>query len=186
MITLRPATPDDAADIRAIYVPYVVASAVSFEIEAPSVDEMRARMVAAQDLYPWIVAVDLASGVVMGYAYATQFRTRAAYRFAVETSIYIAGNFQGQGVGRQLYKALINTLREQNYTQAIAAITLPNDTSIKLHEAVGFRRAGVYREIGYKTGAWFDVGIWQRDLADSATPPPEILPFSQVGIVQHG
>lgn len=185
MIRLRPATPADASAILAIYAPFVVASAVSFELEPPTLKEMKARIVGAADQFPWIVAVDAESDVILGYAYATAFRVRVAYRFAVETSIYIAGNFQGQGVGRMLYPALLHTLEAQGYTQAIAAITLPNDYSIKLHEGLGFRRAGVYREVGYKNGVWLDVGIWQRQLDEPRTPPDEVKSFSSVGIVQR-
>ncbi|MBU6207121.1 MAG: GNAT family N-acetyltransferase [Alphaproteobacteria bacterium] len=184
MIQMRPATPADAAAILSIYAPYVVASAVSFELEPPTLKEMRARISGAADHYPWIVAVDGDSGVIMGYAYATQFRARLAYRYAAETSIYIAGNFQGQGIGRTLYAALLGTMRSQHFSQAIASITLPNDYSIKLHEAVGFRRTGVYREVGYKNERWLDVGIWQRDLAERLIPPRDILAFSAVGIVR--
>lgn len=182
---LRAATPADAASILAIYAPYVVASAVSFELEPPLLKEMKARISGAHDMFPWLVAVDTETDVILGYAYAAAFRTRAAYRFAVETSIYIAGNFQGQGVGRLLYPALLHTLEAQGYTQAIAAITLPNDHSIKLHEAVGFRRAGVYREVGYKNNRWLDVGLWQRELAAPQSPPHEVKCFSSVGIVQR-
>ncbi len=88
------------------------------------------------------------------------------------------------GVGRLLYEALIDTLRAQGFTQAIAAITLPNDASISLHESVGFRRAGVYREVGYKQGRWIDVGFWQCELNDSKVPPVEPRPFSAVGVVR--
>jgi phosphinothricin acetyltransferase len=185
MIQLRAASPSDAASILAIYVPYVVASAVSFELEPPSLKDMKARIVGAEDKYPWIVAVDEESDVILGYAYAAPFRARLAYRYAVEASIYIAGDFQGRGVGRQLYAALLHTLEAQGYTQAIAAITLPNDHSIKLHEAVGFRRAGVYREVGYKNGRWLDVGLWQRELDEPRTPPDEAKSFSSVGIVKR-
>jgi len=185
MILLRPAAAADAASILAIYAPYVVASAVSFELDPPSLKEMKARISSAEDQYPWIVAVDAESDVILGYAYAAAFRTRLAYRFAVETSIYIAGNFQGQGVGRILYPALLRTLETQGYTQAIAAITLPNDHSIKLHEGVGFRRAGVYREVGYKNSRWLDVGLWQRELDEPRIPPAEVKSFSSVGIVQR-
>src|SRR3546814_5636041 len=95
--------------------------------------------------YPWLVAASSDDGTVLGFAYATQFRERHAYRFAVETSVYVAGELQRNGVGRMLYEALIDTLAAQGFTQAIAAISLPNDASIKLHDALGFFRAGVYR-----------------------------------------
>lgn len=183
MITLRPATPNDAAAIAAIYAPYVVSSAATFETEPPTARDMRTRIQGAADVYPWIVAVDEASGVIMGYAYASVFHRRAAYRFTAETSVYVAGHIQGQGVGRMLYPALIATLREQDFTQALALIALPNDYSIRLHEACGFRRTGVFREVGYKDQRWVDVGIWQRELAEPKTPPTETKPFSLVGIV---
>jgi len=183
MISLRPATGNDAAAIAAIYAPYVVSSAVSFETEPPSAKEMKARITNGEDKYPWIVAIDEESGIILGYAYASVFHRRSAYRFCAETSVYVAGNFQGQGVGRLLYPALLATLREQEYTQALALIALPNDTSIKLHEAVGFRRSGVFREVGFKNGRWIDVGIWQRELAEPSTPPKEIIGFSSVGII---
>jgi L-amino acid N-acyltransferase YncA len=184
MMDLRPATDADAAAIAAIYAPYVVTSIISFETEPPTAREMKARMAKAEDKYPWIVATDDESGVVLGYAYATSFRTRPAYRFSVETSVYVAGDLQRNGVGRQLYTALIATLREQNFTQAIGAIALPNDASITLHESIGFRRAGVYREVGYKNGQWVDVGIWQCELSEPSNPPEDLKPFSSVGVVR--
>ena len=183
MMSLRPATVADAVAIASIYAPYVVSSAATFETEPPSAKEMKARIVAAADIYPWIVCVDDESGVILGYAYGSAFHRRTAYRFAAETSVYVAGNFQGQGVGRMLYPALLNTLREQDFTQALALISLPNDSSIKLHEAMGFRRSGVFREVGYKNSRWIDVGIWQRELAEPSTPPSETKSFSAVGIV---
>jgi L-amino acid N-acyltransferase YncA len=185
VIGIRAATPDDAARIAAIYAPFVIGGTVSFEIEPPDARAMRGRMAASDGLYPWMVVTNGgAEGGVVGYAYATKFRDRPAYRYVVETSIYIAGDQQRGGVGRLLYEALIDTLRAQGFTQAIAAITLPNDASISLHESVGFRRAGVYREVGYKQGRWIDVGFWQCELNDSKVPPVEPKPFSAVGVVR--
>ena len=173
MIGIRAATPEDAASIAAIYAPYVLSGTVSFETEAPDTRAMRTRMAASDGLYPWLVATtgDGADSGVTAYAYAARFRDRPAYRYVVETSIYVAGAVQGQGVGRLLYEALIDTLRAQGFTQAIGVIALPNDGSITLHEAVGFRRAGVYREVGFKQGRWIDVGLWQCELNDSIVPP---------------
>ncbi len=185
MIAIRAAQPEDAAAIAAIYAPYVLGGTVSFETDAPDARQMRARMLASDGLYPWMVATNgAAAGGVMAYAYATAFRDRPAYRYVVETSIYVAGPLQRQGAGRLLYEALIDTLRAQGFTQAIAAISLPNDGSIGLHESVGFRRAGVYREVGFKHGQWVDVGFWQCELNDSATPPIEPRPFTEVGVVR--
>ena len=185
MIAIRPATPDDAAAIAAIYAPHVLTGTVSFETDAPDAAAMRARMAASDGLYPWIVATggEDASDV-LGYAYAKSFRDRPTYRYVVETSIYVASANQMQGAGRLLYGALIDTLRAQGFTQAIGAIALPNDASIKLHELVGFRRAGVYREVGFKFDRWIDVGIWQRALNERVVPPIEPRPFTAVGVVR--
>lgn len=186
MIVIRPASPEHAASIAAIYAPYVLSGTVSFETEAPDAATMRARMAASGGLYPWIVAIagEADDAPVVGYAYATQFRDRPAYRYVVETSIYTAGSVQGQGTGRLLYEALVDTLRAQGFTQAIGVLSLPNDGSIRLHEAVGFQRAGVYREIGYKQGRWIDVGFWQCELNESVVPPIEPRPFSETGVVR--
>lgn len=186
-ITIRAATPADAAAIAAIYAPYVLSGTVSFETDAPDARQMRARMAASDGFYPWMVATSGDDGDgsgVLGYAYAGRFRDRPAYRYVVETSIYVAGATQGRGVGRLLYEALVDTLRAQGFTQAIGVIALPNDASITLHEQVGFRRAGVYREIGFKQGQWIDVGFWQCELNDSAIPPVEPRPFAAVGVVR--
>lgn len=186
MIAIRAAQADDAAAIAAIYAPYVIGGTVSFETDPPDTRQMRTRMTASNGHYPWLVATngDPEGGGVLGYAYAGQFRDRPAYRYVVETSIYLAGATQGQGVGRLLYEALLDTLRAQGFTQAIGVIALPNDGSIRLHESVGFRRAGVYREVGYKQGRWIDVGFWQCQLNASEIPPVEPKPFSDVGIIR--
>jgi phosphinothricin acetyltransferase len=186
LIDIRAATPDDAAAIAAIYAPYVIGGTVSFENVAPDAAEMRARMEKAAGYYPWLVVTNGEGDErgVIGYAYANAFRDRPAYRYVVETSIYVAGDAQQRGVGRLLLHALIDTLRAQNFTQAITVITLPNEASVALHESQGFRRAGQYREIGFKMGRWIDVGFWQRELNDSAVPPEEPLPFAEVGVVR--
>jgi phosphinothricin acetyltransferase len=185
VIVIRAARPEDAAAIAAIYAPHVLTGTVSFETEAPDTRAMRTRMAASDGLYPWIVATNGdEDGGVIAYAYATRFRDRPAYRYVVETSIYVAGTVQRQGAGRLLYEALIDTLRAQGFTQAIGAIALPNEGSISLHEAVGFRRAGVYREVGYKNRQWIDVGFWQCELNDAVVPPLEPKPFSEVGVVR--
>lgn len=183
-IQLRAAEPGDAAAIAAIYAPYVLTGTVSFEFDPPDARAMRGRMEASDGLYPWIVATNGEGQGVLGYAYACRFRERAAYRYVVETSVYVAGAVQGQGVGRLLYEALIDTLRAQGFTQAIGVISLPNDQSIKTHEQVGFRRAGQLREIGFKQGRWLDIGIWQCELNDSTVPPVEPKPFNAVGVVR--
>lgn len=186
MIAIRGAQPADAAAIAAIYAPHVLTGTASFEIEPPDARTMRTRMAASDGLYPWLVATqgDAESGGVVGYAYAGKFRDRPAYRYVCETSIYLTDSSSGSGVGRLLYGALIDTLRAQGFVHAIGAITLPNDRSIRLHEAVGFRRQGVYREVGFKHGQWIDVGFWQCELNEPSVPPVEPRPFDEVGVVR--
>ena len=185
MIGIRAATPEDAAAIAAIYAPHVLTGTVSFEIEPPDARAMRTRMAASEGLYPWIVATNGdETGGVIGYAYATKFRDRPAYRYVCESSIYLTDASSGSGVGRLLYKALVDTLRAQGFVHAIGAIALPNDRSIRLHEAEGFRRAGVYREVGFKHGQWIDVGIWQCELNEPQVPPVEPTRFGDVGVVR--
>ena len=189
-IAIRAATPDDAGAIAAIYAPHVLVGTASFETEAPDARQMRTRMAASEGLYPWLVATvgggggEAGGGGVLGYAYATRFHPREAYRWTVEATIYVADVAQRQGAGRLLYEALIDTLRAQGFTQAIGRIALPNEGSIALHEQVGFRRAGVYREVGYKHGRWIDVGTWQCELNEPTTPPAEPKRFADVGVVR--
>jgi phosphinothricin acetyltransferase len=185
VIAIRAATPQDAAAIAAIYAPHVLTGTVTFEVEPPDARAMRARMAAGEGLYPWLVVTNGDSeGGVIGYAYATRFRDRPAYRYVVETSIYMTDASRGQGAGRLLYEALIDTLRAQGFVHAIGAIALPNDASIRLHEAAGFRRAGVYREVGFKHGRWIDVGFWQCELNAPRVPPVEPKRFADVGVVR--
>jgi L-amino acid N-acyltransferase YncA len=184
MIDLRAATPADADNIKHIYAPYVVTNAVSFEEKAPTTREMKARMTAHDGIYPWIVAVQPGSDVVLGYGYAKPYRGGEAYRFTVEVAVYAGADLEGQGLRRSILAALIETLTKQNFTQAIVTLTTPNDKLIQLYEAAGFRRAGHVREVSYKNGQWNDVGVWQRELADAGTPPDEVVRFANVGVVR--
>lgn len=166
---IRAATPDDAAALQAIYGPIVAQTTISFELEVPGVDEMRRRVVATLERFPWLVSED-AAGHVDGYVYAGRHRERAAYQWAVDTTAYVRADARGQGVGRRLYGRLFEVLAELGYFQAFAGIALPNEASVGLHEAVGFEPIGVYRQVGYKFGAWHDVGWWQRALRPPAVP----------------
>jgi phosphinothricin acetyltransferase len=178
-VRTRRATADDAAAIASIYAPYVRASVVSFETEAPGAAEMRGRIEALGDLYPWLVACG-EEGEVLGYAYACAFRARPAYRFTVETTVYVADGAHRRGIGSLLYRPLLALLEAQGFTQAIGAITIPNEASIRLHEALGFARAGTYEKVGFKLGEWCSVGLWQRPLAAMAARPKEPKPVSAV------
>ena len=146
---IRTATPDDAEAIAAIYGPVVANTTISFELEPPSVAEMRSRIEATLQRLPWLVSLD-AAGVVNGYVYASKHRERAAYRWSVDTTAYVREDSRGQGFGRRLYQELFDQLVKLGYFQAFAGIALPNPASIGLHEAVGFAPLGVYRNVGYK------------------------------------
>jgi phosphinothricin acetyltransferase len=166
---VREATEHDAASCAAIYAPYVTGSVVSFELEPPTVAEMAARITAAHD---WLVLED-DDGRVVGYAYAGRFAPRAAYRWATEVSVYLAGDFRRRGGGRMLYEALLPRLAARGFRMAIAGMTLPNDASVGLHRALGFQPVGTYRRIGYKDGAWHDVAWTQLELIAGDEPPAE-------------
>jgi phosphinothricin acetyltransferase len=140
---------------------------------------MRRRTESGAGLYPWFVAC-ADDGEILGYASASAFRTRRAYRFTVETSVYLAASACGRGIGRRLYSVLLDTLTAQGFTQAVGAISLPNPASVALHEALGFTHAGTYREVGYKLGQWLSVGLWQRSLAEPRHPPEEPKPVAEV------
>ena len=171
---IRMATPDDAAAVRAIYAPFVETTAVTFESEVPPVEEMAARIRTTLPRYPWLAAER--DGAVVGYAYATTWRSRAAYRWAVETTVYLREDARGQGVGRAIYRALLACIRLQGFRLALAGITLPNPASVGLHEAFGFRPVSVYRACGHKLDAWHDVGMWELELAPRTDAhPPEPL-----------
>lgn len=175
LVLLRLATLEDAAGVAAVYAPVVETTAISFEYEAPSVDEMRRRMEQTSSSHPWLIADD---GSVAGYAYAAPYAARDAYRWSVAVSVYLPAERRGQGVGRRLYRSLLGLLELQGYRQAFAGIALPNEASVGLHEAMGFTLVGVAPRVGYKLGAWHDVGQWQRALANSDGPPPEPTPIA--------
>jgi L-amino acid N-acyltransferase YncA len=174
-VHIRSATADDAGAVRAIYAPLVESSVVSFELVVPSEDEMAARITGRQPQFPWLVA-DNERGSV-GYAYAGRFSGRPAYDWSVETSVYVADTARGLGVGRALYTALLALLTTQGYRRAMAGVALPNPASVRLHESAGFTPVGVYRAVGWKFGAWHDVGWWQRGLAPSDGAPEPPIPL---------
>ena len=181
-LKVRAADAEDGAAIAAIYRPYVEDSIVSFETDAPDEHAMRGRIEAGGALYPWLAAVDEA-GMVVGYAYASAFRPRPAYRYTVETTIYVRRGLHRRGVGSLLYRPLLAMLEAQGFTQAFGAITLPNPASVALHERLGFARAGTYTKVGWKQDGWWDVGLWQRPLAPATVPPAEPRPWREVGLI---
>jgi L-amino acid N-acyltransferase YncA len=177
MPTIRPVSRvRDAPAIAAIYGAFVRDTVISFETTPPTPDEFAARIERIQKTHPWLIAEDT-DGRVVGFAYGCPHHDRAAYRWAANVSIYIDPASHRRGIGKALYAALFDMLRAQGLLIACAGITLPNDASVAIHESFGFVPVGVYRQIGYKFGAWRDVGWWQLELArPDGDPPPEPTP----------
>jgi L-amino acid N-acyltransferase YncA len=173
-LLIRLAREDDAGAIASIYRPYVEASRISFEEVAPDSAEIARRMTSPQ--HPWLALEE--DGRLAGYCVSSPYHKREAYRWTVETGIYLTVGAQGRGLGRTLLVAMLELLTRQGYATAIGTIALPNDASIALHEKVGFEAAGMYRSVGFKLGQWVDVGRWQKQLAQRDEAPAEPLPFS--------
>jgi phosphinothricin acetyltransferase len=173
---LRFATEDDALAISTIYSPVVRGTAISFEVEPPSVEEMVRRIAKITAAYPWLVCEE--AGAIQGYAYASQHRERAAYQWSVDVSVYVHEDWRGKRIGRALYTSLFAMLRSLGYVNVYAGITLPNPASVGLHEAMGMAPIGVYPHTGYKLGEWHDVGWWRGLLQPI---PSEPQPPSSIG-----
>lgn len=161
-LTVRDATPADAPACAAIYSPYVTDTAITFEYEPPTAEQMAERIAAAQRRHAWIVLED-ADGIV-GYAYGGPFRARDAYQWTCEVSVYLAMGRRRTGAGRALYRELLPRLAERGMRTAVACMTLPNDASLGLHRSLGFEDAGLMRRVGRKFDAWHDVAWAQLDL----------------------
>lgn len=177
MSGVRVATVEDAAAIASIYAPYVIETATSFEEIPPSVDEIARRIVSILETYPYLVFDD--GGTVLGYAFGCQHRAKPAYRWSVETTLYVARDAHGRGIGRALYSGLLDTLQEQGFHSAFAGIVPPNDRSVGLHEAMGFTYIGTFPEIGFKHGKLQDLSWWRLSLSQCA-PRLEPTPFARL------
>jgi phosphinothricin acetyltransferase len=165
---IRDATADDAKPIASIYNHFVLNTSISFEEEAVSDRDMAQRIadVRAAGL-PWLVVED--SQAVIGYAYATKWRVRHAYRYSVESSVYLSPEKAGQGIGTSIYTELLDRLRDGGYRLAIGGIALPNVGSVALHEKLGFEKVAQFKEVGFKFDRWVDVGYWQLSLSSRST-----------------
>jgi len=156
---IRPATASDAPAIAAIYNPYIAGTTISFEENQVSDQEMAQRIKDVTVNLPWYVFES--DGQIVGYAYATPWRTRCAYRLSVESSVYIAAKHAGKGIGTQLYRTLIDGLRQRGICVVIGGIALPNSASIALHERIGFEKVAHFKKVGRKFEQWIDVGYWE-------------------------
>lgn len=165
-VTIRPAGPADAAAIARIYNHYVEHSCITFETEPVGARAMAARIAETAGLtLPWLVA--LQDGELLGYAHASRWKGRCAYRYSVESSVYVDPAHAGRGIGRQLYTALLEAIGAAGMHTVIAGIALPNDASVRLHERLGFAPVGRFAQVGHKLGRWVDVGYWQLLLRDT-------------------
>ena len=180
MAVIRLADPKrDARQVAAIYYPYVINTPITFESKPPDGNEMSSRMENVLTSYPWLVCVH--DDEVMGYAYGSQFRTREAYDWSVETTVYVREAAHGMGIGSALYTSLLEGLRLQGYVSAVGVIALPNDKSVMLHEKLGFREDGILPSAGYKNGTWYDVGLWWKKLHNPPAHPETPLKISDLG-----
>ncbi|MCK8060537.1 MULTISPECIES: GNAT family N-acetyltransferase [unclassified Fusibacter] len=159
---VRDAKVDDAQAICEIYNPVVRQTTISFEEQEVGVEEMKSRIERISHSHTWIVyEVD---GEVLGYAYASQWRGRPAYRYSVESAIYISDGLQGKGVGRLLYESLISRLKESGFKLIVGVVAGENPRSELLHEAMGFEKVGTFKNAGFKFGHWIDVTFYQKSL----------------------
>lgn len=190
MTTIRLACEEDASALLSIYRPYVEATAITFELETPSETEFARRIRAVLASYPYLVACN-EEGSPIGYAYANRFRTRAAYDWCLETSIYVAKESQGTGTGRRLYQALEELLSLQNVQNLIACIASssapdPHLTggSVAFHKALGYKPTGTIPRCGLKFGTWYDLCLMQKMLPPSKAEPKPVVPFAQLSPVK--
>ena len=178
MKKIRLATTDDAEGILAIYAPYIRDTSFTFETEVPSLDDFKKRIADYLLNWPWLVCeID---GVIAGYAYGAKYRERVAYQWCVESSIYVHDDFQKNKVGKALYTALIEILKQQGYRNVYAVINLPNDKSVQFHEACGFTYFATYEKVGYKLGKWKNVGWWQLIINEYGVEPEAPIKFSDL------
>ena len=184
-ITIRNAVPEDAPALLAVYAPYVTDTAITFEYDVPSEAEFRARIAATLEKYPYFVAEK--GGRAVGYAYAGPFRTRAAYGWSAELSIYLAPEAKGLGLGRRLYEALEEALRKMGILNMYACISWPEEEdayldrhSVAFHAHMGFRMVGEFRRCGYKFGRWYSMVWMEKLIGGHDGPPTEVKRYSDV------
>ena len=177
-IIIRPATGADAAELVSIYGPYVLETAVTYEYEVPSVEEFRGRIENTIKNYPYFVAEE--DGIILGYAYASAFHPRAAFRWSAEVTVYLRREAHGRGIGRQLYEKLEESLKKQNVQTLIALIADPNPESVAFHEKLGYRVAGRLTDCAYKLGQWRGMYYMEKFIGDRKEEPKQFVPFSEV------
>ena len=176
--SIRLATEEDAPGVLEIYGPVVRDTHISFELEPPTLDEMARRILTTCRRYPWLVCSD--GDAIIGYSYASSYRSRPAYQWTVETTVYVSEKHVRKGVGQALYTSLLECLRIQGYYKALAVIALPNEPSIALHRVFGFTRIGHFDAVGYKNAGWRDSSLWQLQLIEPSPNPKAPLEVREV------
>lgn len=176
--TIRPALASDASSILAIYAPFILNTAVSFETEVPSKENFSQRILTTLETYPWLVYES--DGTIAGYAYASRHRERAAYQWSVESSVYVNNEFQQRGIASKLYKALFELLKYQGCRNVYAGITLPNEKSVNFHQKTGFQKIADYTNIGYKLNRWNTVSWYHLPLNDYSDAPSTFIKLKHV------
>lgn len=184
--TIRVAREADAPELLAIYAPYVERSVITFEYDVPTDDEFARRIRTTLDRYPYLVA-EGPDGRILGYAYASSFKARAAYDWAVELSVYLATDQRGQGIGRVLYAALEDLLAQQHVTNLNACITyadtedaLHDNRSVRFHQRLGFELVAHFHQCGYKFDRWWDMVWMEKVIAPHDVPHPAFVPFGEL------
>ncbi|MCB0736811.1 MAG: N-acetyltransferase [Bacteroidetes bacterium] len=165
----------DAEWLLEIYKPFVLETAITFELELPTLSDFSARISKIHNTHPFIVAIE--NSQTIGYAYANVFRERKAYDWIKELSVYVHPAFQKKGVGIKLYQTLMEILTQQGICRVVGGIALPNEKSVKFHEKLGFQHVGTFVKSGYKFNQWWDVGFWDKELNSTAK---EIIPISEL------
>lgn len=173
---IRTATPADALQLLHIYAPYVKKTSITFEYEVPSPEEFAKRIRHTLERYPYLAAEE--GNAILGYAYASAFKDRAAYDWSVETSIYVREDAGHRGIGTALYRALEDILAKQNICNLCACIAYPNPTSIAFHEGFGYRTVAHFHNSGFKQDAWSDMVWMEKELCPHTIPPKPFIPFS--------
>jgi L-amino acid N-acyltransferase YncA len=175
MEKIRAARAQDAERMLEIYKPYVMETPVSLETEVPSLEEFCARLAEREGKFPWIVLEK--NNEILGYAYASPFKSRRAYDWSVEATVYVKRGHHRSGIGKALYAALLEIIKKQGVINVFGVITLPNEGSIGLHEHFGFVSIGKFKDAGFKMGQWWDVGCWQLQFEKPKVPnilrPPQ-------------
>ncbi|MCM1190248.1 MAG: GNAT family N-acetyltransferase [bacterium] len=177
-MNIRIAAADDAAELVQIYAPYVENTPVTFEYLVPSAEEFKARILHTLEKYPYLVAEE--NGVISGYAYASAFKSRAAYDWSVETSIYVREGSERLGIGRLLYSALEELLKKQHICNLCACIAWPNPSSIAFHESFGYKTVAHFHASGFKQGVWYDMIWMEKELCPHTASPLPFIPFPEL------